>query len=312
MRVTDHISALLYRYECVVIPEFGAFLAKRQPARIDEATQAFHPPMKRLSFNRQLKENDGLLANYMAKTEQISYEQALKKIYEFVEDLQGGLEAHGKIALSQLGLFYTQGDKILFQPTTETNYLLEAFGMTAISPAQIARETATQAAEVPVKTLPTTFTEEEEYRRPVYWRYAAIGVLAIGLGSFLTASWYSGKITSHNLAAQEQAEQHLQNKIQKATFVIEDPLPEITLNIDAQQGKYHIVAGAFRNEANVQKKLKKLRAEGFIHAKYIGENKYGLHEVVYDSFENRHEALTALRKIRQHTNAQAWLLVKSL
>ncbi|MCH7525600.1 MAG: SPOR domain-containing protein, partial [Bacteroidetes bacterium] len=103
----------------------------------------------------------------------------------------------------------------------------------------------------------------------------------------------------------------LDNKIQEATFIINNPLPTITLNVDRQSGNYHIVAGAFRIEENSTKKLKQLVALGY-NARKIGKNKYGLHQVVYSSYETRTEAQRSLYKIREEHNNDAWLLVQKL
>jgi len=139
MRMTDYIESLLYRYECVVIPEFGAFLTQRQPARIDEEINEFYPPSKTISFNRQLKVNDGLLANHIAQAEEISYEQSLNKIYDFVENIRTSLDSHEQVSLGRIGLFYSQGEGFLFQPAGETNYLLESFGTSTIKAAKLDR-----------------------------------------------------------------------------------------------------------------------------------------------------------------------------
>ncbi len=125
------------------------------------------------------------------------------------------------------------------------------------------------------------------------------------------SKYYVNQIETHNQLAQEEANKQLESKIQEATFVIDNPLPAIMLNVDKQVGRYHIVAGAFRVEANSYKKVNQLQKLGY-KARIIGENKYGLHEVVYESFENRVEALQSLRKIRREHNRSAWLLVKNL
>ena len=54
-----------------------------------------------------------------------------------------------------------------------------------------------------------------------------------------------------------------------------------------------------------------MKAEGF-SPREIGANKYGLHQVVYGSFETREEALAKLREIKKSNNPGAWLLVKEL
>ena len=76
-------------------------------------------------------------------------------------------------------------------------------------------------------------------------------------------------------------------------------------------GKYHIIAGAFRIQENAEKKVEQLISEGY-SARQIGQNKYGLHQVVYASYEDRLEALRSLRDIKRSQNKDAWLLVQEL
>ena len=78
MQLSPYIKDLLYRYECVIIPGFGAFLANYTSASIDADSSTFYPPGKTISFNRQLQTNDGLLANYVASVEGTSSELALQ------------------------------------------------------------------------------------------------------------------------------------------------------------------------------------------------------------------------------------------
>ena len=88
MVLANYISDLLYRYECIVLPGFGAFLTQKISAEIDSATNLFLPPRKVISFNEQLKQNDGLLANHIVAVEKLSYENAVEKISEFVSTIK--------------------------------------------------------------------------------------------------------------------------------------------------------------------------------------------------------------------------------
>lgn len=325
MQMTDHIKSLLYRYECVIIPEFGAFLTKRQPAQIDDKAHTLYPPKKAVVFNSQLQENDGLLVNKIAKAEGISYQQSLDKVKTFVENINESLQAHHQVRFDGVGLFYLQFNKIVFQPYSNNNFLLEAYGMETLFSKSIEAkqeksiEPQTISEKVPSKDEskeePVVISipeEEETTSRPAYWRYAAVGIVAIGIGGFLGANWYSSQVKTHNIAAQEQAEKQIENKIQQATFMMDNPLPEVVFEVAAKpQGKYHIVAGAFRQKENAETKLAQLKDKGY-KARYIGANKYGLHQVIYQSYENRRDALQALSKIRSTENEAAWLLVQEL
>ena len=74
MKIEPYIAQLLYRYQCVTVPGFGAFLTEIQSAQIIESSNSFFPPKKMISFNAYLKNNDGLLANHIAQAEKTSYE----------------------------------------------------------------------------------------------------------------------------------------------------------------------------------------------------------------------------------------------
>ena len=72
MTLSKYISDLLYRYECVIVPNFGGFVTNEISAKVNHFTHTFYAPSKQLTFNSHLQNNDGLLANYVASTENIS------------------------------------------------------------------------------------------------------------------------------------------------------------------------------------------------------------------------------------------------
>jgi nucleoid DNA-binding protein len=311
MQLETYISDLLYRYDCVTISEFGAFLTHRVSAKLDDTSHSFYPPKKVLSFNEQLQQNDGLLPNYIAEVEKIPYDVAVQKIAKYVKTIKSYLIQGETITFNNIGeLVLNKEGKIVFEPSYHINYLTDSFGLTEFVSSNITRETYKKEVESIEKVIPITITPEKRKLRP-YLKYAAIAVIALGLGGFTASNYYINQIEAQNQLAQEEANQQLDAKVQEATFVISNPLPAATLTIEKQSGNYHIVAGAFRVEANSDKKVNQLQDLGF-KARKIGMNKYGLHEVVYASYTDRIEALQALRKIKRDNNSQAWLLVKDL
>ncbi len=157
---------------------------------------------------------------------------------------------------------------------------------------------------------PIHFTPERRTAAS-YLKYAAIGLVAITLAGFGGMKLYEGQVQDYNFAEKQKAESLVESQIQEATFVIDNPLPAVRINVPKEKGKYHIVAGAYRIETNAQKKMDQLIAKGF-NPKAIGVNKYGLHQIIYSSHEDRLEALRALRTIKTTENKDAWLLVKEL
>ena len=309
MNISSHIQDLLYRYECVVLPGFGAFLSQKQSAYIDENSREFHPPNKVISFNRQLIKNDGLLANYIAEVESVRYTTANNMIQEFVYDLENSLQNDAKAELANIGKFYLDAeDKLQFEPLSEVNFLTQSFGLSSYQAIPVQREVYKAQVEELEEKTPLLFTPEK--RRSSFLKYAAIGLVAIGLSSFAGLNIYSSQVSRHNIAEQQQAENQLQEQIQQATFVIDNPLPAVTFEVEKQSGNFHIVAGAFRVEENAQKKVDELRNDGY-KARLLGVNKYGLHQVVYSSHQTRREAINKLYEVKR-SNEGAWLLVQEL
>lgn len=312
MHLENYISDLLYRYDCVTIPEFGAFLTKRVSAKVHETTHSFYPPKKVLSFNEQLQHNDGLLCSYIAEVEKIPYETALQKIGKHVKSIKSFLIEGETLAFQNIGeLMLNNEGKIIFEPSYHVNYLTDSFGLAQFVSPSVTREVYKEEVENIEKLIPISVTPEKRRTARPFLKYAAVALIALTAGGFVASNYYLNKIETHNQLAQEEANEQLDAKVQEATFIIQNPLPAATLIIDKQSGNYHIVAGAYRVEENSQTKIEQLEALGY-NARMIGINKYGLHEVVYASYQTSEEALKALRQIRREHNPQAWLMVKEL
>ncbi len=311
MQLQNYISDLLYQYECVVVPEFGAFLAQPSSAKLNKDASTFFPPKKMLVFNEQLKTNDGLLANYITATENVPYHVAVKKIALQVTFFKSCLAQGDTLVFNAIGaLKLTSEGKLQFTPSNELNYFKNAFGLSKFVSPNITREVLKTEVEHIEAAVPIAITTEKRKSRP-FLKYAAFALVFLALGGLIGSNYYVYQIESNNQIAQEEANKVIADRVQQATFVIANPLPEAILNVTKQSGNFHLVAGAFRVEANSDKKLKQLQKIGF-NARKIGKNKYGLHQVVYSSYDTRGEAQRELYKIRRSINKSAWLLVKNL
>lgn len=310
MILSEYICELLYRYNCVIIPEFGAFLTQRVPAVIAEESNYFYPPKKKISFNNQIINNDGLLANYIAKGESISYEAANFKIQQFVQEINQELNNKGSISFSEIGFFTINPEqKLTFEPLHTTNYLSESFGLTTLEASEINRIEETSV--INEKVIPLTPLKEEEgtKKNNYFLKYAAVGILFLGI-SGIGVNSYKQKINAYNTQLYVEAENEVKQQLQSASFVFEvdEVLPSIFIEIEKPEtNSYHVIAGAFREYRNVTKKLNQLLKKGF-DAKYIGKNKYGLHQVTYASFSDKNEAINTLNFLKKTENPSAWLL----
>ncbi|MDX1470289.1 MAG: SPOR domain-containing protein, partial [Flavobacteriaceae bacterium] len=221
MHLDTYISDLLYRYDCVTIPSFGAFLTERVSAQINEESGLLSPPRKRLSFNEQLQKNDGLLATYIANTENIPYEVAVKKVERHVKSIKSYLVEGETITIQNVGeLLLNKDGKVNFEPFYKVNYLTGSFGLSPISSNFVIREEASATVRQLEENIPLSISPEKRRKKVPYVRYAAVAVIALMLGGVGGTAIYSNQIEKQNQLAQEQAAQELDSKIQEATFVI--------------------------------------------------------------------------------------------
>lgn len=311
MNIEPYIAQLLYRYQCVTVPGFGAFLTEIQSAQWIESSNSFFPPKKMISFNANLKNNDGLLANHIAQAEKTSYDYAVSAIQYEVLNWKKALEANGSFSIKNIGEISLNADNnIVFKPSDQTNYLSSSFGLSAFVSPAVKREIFEQKIEeLEAHTVITLDTEERSGRS--YLKYAAIFVLGLGLAGSVGYTAYQNQITTETVLVEKSVQKQVNNKIQEATFFIKSPIPAVTLSVKESKMSYHIMAGAFREEKNAEKIYKRLSDQGY-KARRIGINKYGLYPVLYGSYATFAEADKAKREIQKNDNPEAWLLIESL
>ncbi|MBU3010905.1 SPOR domain-containing protein [Polaribacter vadi] len=298
MNLANYINDLLYRYDCVIVPDFGGFVTNKIGASLDENTHMFYAPSKQITFNSHLKISDGLLANYIASSENISFEKASNAITLSVIRWQNELQSKS-LEIGAIGtLSLNNNGQIIFEPNSTVNYLPESFGLTTVTNSAVKRH-----QEI-VKPLIPVVNKKERKGIPTFIKYAATAAILLTLG-FTANNFYQQGKQETILANQQKS---LEKKIQTATFVISNPLPTIELNVVKETAKpYHVVAGAFQIKENAQKKVDQLKKQGF-NASIIGVNKWGLTQVVFNSFADRNDAINNLYKIQATASKDAWLL----
>ena len=313
MLIEKHISDLLYRYQCVTVPGFGAFLTETVSAHVTGSASSFFPPKKVVSFNANVKNNDGLLANHVALQEKMSYELAVIKIGDVVNEWTYLLQNRNRVVLKNIGEISVNNEmNWVFEPANTVNYLTDSFGLTPFVSPEITREILKQEVEALEEKTPIIFTPERK-KDYSYLKYAAIFVVMLGAGGFGYKTYYDQQIETKTLAVQKNVQEKVQQQIQEATFVISAPVEAVELSVAApveEKMPYHLVAGAYRSEVNANKAIAELKAAGFENAKMLPMNKHNLYPVVYGSFKNLNEAQTKRKNIQKSHNAEAWLLIE--
>lgn len=119
-----HIEYLVRYNDCVVVPGWGAFISRYQPALLGKDGK-FLPPTRSLSFNQSLTHDDGLLASSIVRKSKVSYDAAMKQIANEVAVMRHQLTQNGEIAISNIGVFRQNGEgAIIFDPFINTSATL--------------------------------------------------------------------------------------------------------------------------------------------------------------------------------------------
>jgi len=311
MIIEKHISALLYRYQCVTVPGFGAFITETVSARYNETSNTFAPPKKTILFNSLLQQNDGLLANHIALEERISFNEAVVLIQDQISLWKANLTGKEVVYLKNIGeLSLNSEQKIQFEPVGSTNYLTSSFGLTAVMATALTREQ--QPTEVKVIELVTATRNKPRLQ---WMRYAAAVVAALGLYSSVSTYQEYEVYQEKKLAVEKDVQNQIEQKLQQATFMIEAPkvikekIAEVTQQHPVKS--FHIVAGAFKTEAKAQILTDELKAKGYANAKYLSKSKHNMRQVVYNSYATQEEAQADLRQIHEKVNKDAWIFIEN-
>ncbi len=134
VEISQHIKDLLFVHDRVVLPGFGAFVAKYSPAAVDKSTNTISPPSKEITFDAESRKSSGLLEKYMADKESITADDARAQIDEFVKTVISKLKAGKKVKFAELGTFALGKDNVisfLYEPAG--NLLLDSYGLSKIS-----------------------------------------------------------------------------------------------------------------------------------------------------------------------------------
>ena len=299
MSIFKDISHLLYYNDCVILPNFGAFVLKSKSAYIEE--NEFFPPSKYVSFNSMLKDNDGLLAKFISEERKISYKKSLKLISDEVKLLNEKLSEDLIFDTEYLGIFeLKEKNTLIFNPDFSINFDSSVFGLNSFVRKPIINISSKRAAD------------KSQFDTNNLLRYAAIFISILGLSYFGYFN-YNNYLNNEKLKNIAIAQEKILENVQTATFNLGD-LPPINVNVKAPIVKdnstyYSVIAGAFRSRRNAEKHLNTLIIDGY-QASYTTVNPKGLFRVAYARLKTRKEAAELILKIKT-SGQDAWLLIEN-
>jgi hypothetical protein len=132
-KIEDLVSSLLLRHSCVIIPNFGGFVAKTISAKLDLDRGLFLAPSKQLLFNKNLVNNDGLLISEYASLNGLEYLKSQTEIENFVLDIKSKLNSKQSVHIERVGkLSFDIEGNLVFEQDRYFNLLLSSYGLSQV------------------------------------------------------------------------------------------------------------------------------------------------------------------------------------
>lgn len=340
-----HIEILLLSNDCVIVPNFGGFMAHHVDACYDEDEKLFLPPSRTLGFNPQLTMNDSLLVQSYIATYDISYPDALKAIEKDVNELRQHLDHEEHYELSGIGtLALNAMGNIVFEPCEAGILTTELYGLSsfeinklqALPKLQLPTDTTPLEAKAE-ETTPNDEHAEEEHPlvastiddedAPTYsikvWRNIAAACIAI-LCFFLASTplgnhdsvLVKSKIDTHLLEQIMPKEMTGDLHSAKLTRTEKQPatLRKIATrdssniahqNIDNQY--FTIVLASHVAKKNANAFIHQLHGKGFPQASLYTKNH--VNRVIYGKYASMNKAYNTLCQLHHHDDfEEAWVL----
>ena len=305
MQLSKAINSLLYTNDCVTVPGFGSFIVNKFSSVYDEKNGKFYPPSRRVSFNSKIKNNDGLLANFISNEDGIDFSVAVKNIHNEVINWKKKLNKE-PLVLNNIGeLSYNSDENIVFSPDLDSNHFLGSFGLPSIYYKKQSDLVSTYN-ESTLKKYNDLKVNSSNSRVPDFVKYAAALVIIISTTFFLSKEYEEYNIQNQLILEQENRKKTIQ-RVESAVFDF-GSIPAIELEIKVQPNKFHIIAGAFGVKSNADKLYNNLLSKGYNPTK-LPLNDKGLIPISFDNFSNRKEAVIALRQLQMSENKDAWIFV---
>lgn len=325
-KLERHISQLLARHNCVIVPGLGAFLAHSVPAAYNSEEQLFMPPHRTLGFNSQVTMNDALLVSDYMTSENISYEKAVQAVQNDVRSLRRLLSTKGEVRFGELGTFTMNiKGEITFVPETNSiddpnNYGFEPLSIPLLS--QCKQDTIV----IPIK------------RRDIskYIATAAAIILTFLFVTPISDKAFKNEMqasitdfaTSEQISMMQQlttAPMHVDNDAtveicpvefsKTENIVVAEETPKqpiahvataaIVKEAASETPSFYIIVASSPNAKNAELAIKELTAKRVANYSVVKCGKR--HRIAIESFATADEAQNALNSIQQ-TFPDAWVL----
>lgn len=226
--LAKNLEILLLKHDLVVVPGLGGFLVDYQQATYDPQEQnTMLPPARTVVFNKELKNNDGLLVHAYMQNYDANYPQAYRQLEMDVEEIYNFLNENGWVILENVGTLRMNIDGVIsFEQLHDSVITPSLFALPTLqvkSVEELEKErniirSIEQNAELPVAANDNKAERALLTRRR--WKDIAISSAAAVALFFLFAFPYMKKPDTEKIIAGTVAEQKVEVKTESVSQVV--------------------------------------------------------------------------------------------
>lgn len=219
------ITRVLYKYECAVIPGFGAFILRKNYGMANPFSGQLKPSIHTLFFNSNIQEDDGFVANELKEICGLQFRQSSNLLITEFNALNTNCTTTHAISMGDLGKFHrnAMGD-LFFLASPTLNLSKQTYGLPIIDwhwkdipvyrseiTLPLIGDTNTELMDGVLDSTPidsefsleqqhSEFTESKR-KTPVLWRMAAsFAIISIGAGVLLSIAQIWSVSTGNHMA----------------------------------------------------------------------------------------------------------------
>ena len=317
------IKELLVLHDCVIFPGLGGFVAQYASSSIRDNNLTFKPPFKQILFNKNLTNNDGLLANSISKEWGISYEESVEKLSSLLFKINNEIKTNKQFSFEGIGILYEVNGILNFKQQSE-NLLMESFGLRSIN----MNDFLSHSSEGKIISIKSKSDVKQIIKN---WSVAAAVIVLLFYSvwiplktnlfnrdsdfsySDLNPFTFSKKGPSQEIKSNLvhkvplSSENIVSKSLIKTKKEIKKPI-SISLNNKTKSFSYEVIIGSFEEEKNAKNLIKKLRKKSF-KARQLPFFKQ-LFRVSAGKFSNKKNAVEYQKQIKKKLHISSWILIK--
>ena len=331
--LVKHIEILLLSKDCVIVPNFGGFVAHHITAHYEEGDCLYYPPLRTVGFNPQLKLNDSLLAQSYVDAYELSYPDALNRIEKEVNEMRQKLENDGFLEMEGLGSFTINKDGMPeFEPCLAGLLTPNLYGLSTYEITSLQQNIANVEDKQPIETLvPTEQSTKSRFINMNWVRNAAVACAVVfaffmipqlkmnqndATGSINTSLLSrvmpkdvvngTPDLSSANLS--QSVSECSMGLIDMPSFVKNTGKPDLLfVSEDSSKPYYSIILASHVTINNAVEFVNQLHSLGYQDAKILTK---GATKVLYGQFDTKEEAYNVLIPLKDSDSnfADAWVM----